>query len=66
MHSEYEKGHILPRILTGSTAGGEVDDKMSDYLESLGVEFAQPGDAKNPRHTYVELIKKRDKLPDFY
>ena len=63
MHEEYKKGHILPNLPNGPTAGGEVDDRMCDYLENLGVELAQPSEAKNPQYTYLSLIEKRNQLP---
>ena len=63
MHEEYERGHILPNLPTGSLIGGEVDDKICDFLEELGVEFAQPSDAKAPEKSYPRLLEKRNQLP---
>lgn len=63
MHEEYRKGHILPSFPGPETMGGEVDDRMCDYLEGLGVELCQPGDAKNPKRAYPTLLKKRNALP---
>lgn len=62
IHQDYQDGHILPDIPSGS---GEVGERIVAKMEGLGVEFMPEEQAKGNPNARQSLIRYRNRDPKY-